>query len=62
MNFWKYIFGIALFDPFPGGNCFSELPDQNLHVIACNVGLGDAVLVVYGKTQILTDGGLAKVS
>lgn len=57
MKFWKYIFGflflifclvvIALF----------QLPDKNLHIIACNVGLGDAILITYGKTQILTDGG-----
>lgn len=34
-----------------------QLPDKNLHVIACNVGQGDAILITYGKTQILTDGG-----
>lgn len=34
-----------------------QLPDSNLHVIACDVGLGDAILIVQGKIQILTDGG-----
>jgi competence protein ComEC len=34
-----------------------QLPDGNLHVIACNVGQGDAILITYGSTQILTDGG-----
>jgi competence protein ComEC len=57
MKFWKYIYStltlllaliiIAVF----------QLPDGNVHIIACNVGLGDAVLVTYGTTQILTDGG-----
>ena len=32
-------------------------PDENLHIIACDVGQGDAILVVYGQTQILVDGG-----
>ncbi len=32
-------------------------PDKNLHLIACNVGQGDAILAVYGETQILVDGG-----
>lgn len=34
-----------------------QLPDRNLHIIACDVGQGDAILVTYGSTQILTDGG-----
>lgn len=32
-------------------------PDENLHLIACDVGQGDAILAVYGETQILIDGG-----
>src|SRR3989337_1643687 len=34
-----------------------QYPDNNLHLIACDVGQGDAMLAVYGKTQILVDGG-----
>jgi len=34
-----------------------QFPDNNLHIIACNVGQGDAILVTLGNTQILTDGG-----
>ena len=34
-----------------------QTPDSNLHIIACNVGQGDAILVTYKNTQILTDGG-----
>lgn len=32
-------------------------PDNNLHLIACDVGQGDAILAIQGKTQILIDGG-----
>ena len=35
----------------------TQLPDSNLHIIACDVGEGDAILVVYKNIQILTDGG-----
>ena len=34
-----------------------QLPDGNLHIIACDVGQGDAILITYKNTQILTDGG-----
>lgn len=34
-----------------------QLPDNNLHIIACNVGQGDAILTIYKNIQILTDGG-----
>ncbi|OGM12661.1 hypothetical protein A3A76_04465 [Candidatus Woesebacteria bacterium RIFCSPLOWO2_01_FULL_39_23] len=32
-------------------------PGRNLRVIACDVGQGDAFLVIRGKTEILVDGG-----
>lgn len=32
-------------------------PEKKLHLIACDVGQGDAILAVYGNIQILTDGG-----
>jgi len=32
-------------------------PEKRLHLIACDVGQGDAILVTYGTTQILVDGG-----
>ena len=34
-----------------------QIPDRNLHLIACDVGQGDAILAVYKNIQILTDGG-----
>lgn len=33
------------------------LPDNNLHLIFCDVGQGDAILVSRGSQQILIDGG-----
>lgn len=32
-------------------------PDKNLHVIACDVGQGDAILLTKGFSQVLVDGG-----
>jgi competence protein ComEC len=32
-------------------------PDQNLHVVFCDVGQGDAILITKGTTQVLVDGG-----
>lgn len=34
-----------------------SLPDQKLHLIFCNVGQGDAILIIQGQNQILVDGG-----
>jgi len=54
---WKNIFlslGLALIAIWMA--VFSY-PEKKLHLIACDVGQGDAILVVYGTTQILIDGG-----
>ncbi len=32
-------------------------PDQNLYIITCDVGQGDAILAQLGRTQVLIDGG-----
>lgn len=34
-----------------------SLPDKRLHLVFCDVGQGDAILVSYRTTQILIDGG-----
>jgi len=34
-----------------------QMPDSALHIIACDVGQGDAILIFTGSTQILVDGG-----
>jgi competence protein ComEC len=36
---------------------FLKWPDQNLHIIACDVGQGDAILITHRSTQVLMDGG-----
>ncbi|KKU01721.1 MAG: internalization competence protein ComEC/Rec2-like protein [Candidatus Amesbacteria bacterium GW2011_GWC2_45_19] len=33
------------------------LPDNKLHLVVCDVGQGDAILVTYKTTQMLVDGG-----
>jgi competence protein ComEC len=54
---WKYIFGILLLVLSLLVIAVFQLPDNNLHVIACDVGQVDAILVSYKNIQILTDGG-----
>ena len=34
-----------------------SLPDSQLHLVFCDVGQGDAILIYRGSTQILVDGG-----
>lgn len=34
-----------------------HLPDNQLHLVFCDVGQGDAILIYRGSTQILVDGG-----
>lgn len=34
-----------------------DIPDQNLHIIVCDVGQGDAIIVSKGYWQLLVDGG-----
>ncbi len=57
MKVWRYIFFILFLVLALVVISIFQLPDKNLHVIACDVGQGDAVLVVYKDFQILTDGG-----
>ena len=57
MRIWNYIFITLLLILSLIGICITQLPDNNLHIIACDVGQGDAILITYKNTQILTDGG-----
>lgn len=34
-----------------------KLPDNRLHLVFCDVGQGDAILIYQGSSQILIDGG-----
>lgn len=54
---WKYTFGLLTLSLILIVIALLQFPDANLHIVACNVGQGDAILVTYGSTQILTDGG-----
>lgn len=56
MKFWKYIIYLLFLGMISVWVSFFSL-DDSLHIIACDVGQGDAVLVQKGKTQILFDGG-----
>jgi competence protein ComEC len=57
MRIWKYIFiTLSLIFCLLVISAFN-LPDGKLRLIACDVGQGDATLLVYGNTQVLIDGG-----
>ncbi len=38
------------------GGVFTR-PDENLHIIACDVGQGDGIIIYQGSTEIVIDGG-----
>lgn len=55
--FLKYVVGaVALFFATVWLAIWA-LPDQRLHLVACDVGQGDAILATSGTYQVLTDGG-----
>lgn len=53
----RYIFGLLFLILFAVWLAVFSLPDDKLHLIACDVGEGDAFLATYGNIQVLTDGG-----
>ena len=56
-NRWRYTLGfLALVAASLWFAVFSR-PKDNLSVIACDVGQGDAILIQFQDTQILIDGG-----
>lgn len=57
MKIWKYIISSLLLAAVTIWLAVWQFGDKNLHLIACDVGQGDAILATYGSTQILTDGG-----
>mgnify|MGYP001591357081 CR=1 FL=1 len=57
MKAFKYIFGLFVLILGLIGLSIGYTPDAKLHLIACDVGQGDAVLAVYKDTQVLIDGG-----
>lgn len=60
MKKWNYIFGILLLLLILVWSLVASESDKNMHLIACDVGQGDAILVTQGSTQILVDGGQGK--
>lgn len=57
MKIWKYLLGLLTSTLLLLTIAVFQLPDSNFHIIACDVGQGDAILVTYKNIQILTDGG-----
>ena len=57
MERWKYILGMFSLVVILVGLALASVTDKKLHLVACNVGQGDAILAVYGEIQILVDGG-----
>ncbi len=53
----KYFYGLSLLILILLFLVGSSFPDTNLHVIACDVGQGDGILITMKSTQILIDGG-----
>jgi len=49
--FWLFLILVLL------GAAIFQLPDDKLHLVFCDVGQGDAILVSYRATQVLIDGG-----
>lgn len=54
---WKYFLGSLALIAITVWLAVIVYPDPKLHLITCDVGQGDAILAVHGKTQILIDGG-----
>lgn len=57
MKIWKYTLNLLILILLLVLMAITQLPDENLHIITCDVGQGDAILVTYKNIQILTDGG-----
>lgn len=54
---YKYLLVLLSLCSVLAAVAFVSLPDDRLHLVMCNVGQGDAILVYRRQTQILFDGG-----
>ena len=54
---WKIIISLLSLIAALVWIAYFTYPQPKLKIIACDVGQGDAILAVYGETQILFDGG-----
>lgn len=57
MDIQKAIFKVLMLGVVTVWVAAFTLPDDKLHVVVCDVGQGDAILVTYGTNQMLIDGG-----
>src|SRR4030042_1112169 len=57
MRSWKYIFSLLFSLLAVFILAIWQLPDTRLHIISCDVGQGDATLLIHRNLQILVDGG-----
>lgn len=57
MKLWKYIFAILFLILALEVIAIFQLPDSKFRIVACNVGEGDATLLIYKNIQVLVDGG-----
>jgi len=54
---WKYSYAFLALFAMVVWLAVYYYPKDKLKLIACDVGQGDAILAIYGKTQFLIDGG-----
>ncbi len=54
---WKYVLSLLTLIAINVWLAVFTYPEPKLHLIACDVGQGDAILATYGRVQILVDGG-----
>lgn len=57
MKAWRFIIGFVVLVFTSIWIAIFSFADERLHLIACDVGQGDAILITYKNTQVLTDGG-----
>jgi len=54
---WKYLLAVLTLMMIVVWLAVLKFPKKKLKLVACDVGQGDATLVVYGEIQVLIDGG-----
>jgi len=57
MKIWKIVYIIEFLIITSLLLAIFSFNNKKFQIIACDVGQGDAILAIYGNTQILTDGG-----
>lgn len=56
-HFYLILGALVAFAWLSIGLCIRQWPDQKAHLVFCDVGQGDATLLIQGFTQVLVDGG-----